>query len=347
MNLKHLLKEARYYHLLGKGHLKRMFFNFLLSKTFFSKFVNTRVYNFFYSKRIEKFTKNLKPTILQIENTNFCNAKCIMCPHTAMKRKQEIMKLDDFEKIVDDVLSAYKSIKTVVITGFGEPLVDRGFIDKIKYINEKYPGIDIDFYTNGYLLTKELSEKILRMKLHKVNLSLNAMEKNYKKITGLDYRKIRENVLYFVKRKKELKTTYPLINFSLMILKENEKDVENFIELWSPYGDSVMVYLPLDWAGKKKIEAVETPFPHKKRWPCLPLWQSIMVDAHGDIIMCCQDYESRVKFGNALKKPIKEIWESPKFNKLRELHKKEIFSSDVCNTCDNWVNSSFWWWNYF
>ena len=143
-----------------------------------------------------------------------------------------------------------------------------------------------------------------------------------------------------------MKKVYPLINFSLMILKANEEDIDRFIKQWMPYGDSVMTYLPLDWAGNKKIDSAErAPFV-KKRWACIPLWQSINVDVEGNIIMCCQDYESKVKFGNVLKRPIKEIMNDPKFKQIREKHLKGDFSSDVCKTCDNWINSSLWWWTY-
>ena len=71
-----------------------------------------------------------------------------------------------------------------------------------------------------------------------------------------------------------------------------------------------------------------------------------MVDVNGDIIMCCQDYESKVNFGNALKQPIKQIMNSEKFRKIRELQKKGIYNMPVCDKCDNWVNSSFSWWEY-
>lgn len=343
MGINYLLKEAKYYKKVD-GSFKRVGIKFLLAKTFLRRWVNTSIYNFFYSKMIKKQIKRIKPMFLQIENTNLCNARCIMCPHTFMKRKKKTMSQEEFENIVKKIMEDFPSIKTVIITGFGEPLVDKDLIKKIKFLNKNYLKLQIDIYTNASLLNKKFSEELLKRKTHKINFSINATEKNYKKITGLDYKKVRENILYFVKRKKELGKEFPLVNFSLMIIKENEKDIKDFIKLWSPYGDSVMTYLPLDWAGNKKIETVETPLFNKKKWPCLPLWQNITIDVDGDVIMCCQDYESKVKFGNVLKQPIKEIMNSPKFKKIREMHKKGIYSMDICKTCNNWINSSFWWW---
>ncbi len=345
MKLRYIFKEAKYYRKLD-GSLKRAFYKFLFSKTPLSKIVNTKSYNHFYKKRIERFTKEHNPVNLQIENTNLCNAKCIMCPHGIMKRKKKTMNQKDFEKMVKRVLKEYPNIRLLTITGFGEPLMDRELVKKIDFLNKNYPELWIDIYTNASLLDKKLSEKLLKKKIHKIHIAINAMEKNYKKITGLDYKKVKENVLYFVERKKELEKEFPLINFSLMILKENKKDIDDFIKLWSSYGDSVMTYRPLEWAGDKKIEAAEKPPFKKKRWPCIPLWQNITIDVDGNIIMCCQDYESKVKFGNILKQPIKQIMNNPEFKKIREMHKNGNYSMDICKTCDNWINSSLWWWVY-
>jgi radical SAM protein with 4Fe4S-binding SPASM domain len=269
-----------------------------------------------------------------------------MCPHTIMKRNKGVMSLENFEIIVDKVLSYYPGIEIVTITGFGEPTTDKTLLQKIEYLNKRYPNIKIDLFTNGGLLTKDLSEEILKKNIRRINFSINSLEKNYKKITGLDYPLVKENFLHFAQRKKELKKKFPLINCSLMILKENKRDVEEFIDFWSSYGDSVMTYLPLEWAGNKKIDPADKPPFKKKMWACLPIWKNITVDATGDVIMCCQDYESKVKFGNLLKEPVEKIMNSQKYNQIRKMHKNGNFSMEVCRNCDNAINSSLWWWVY-
>lgn len=345
MNLKYLIKEAKYYWR-RDGSPKKAIVKFLLYKTPLSRLVNTRFYNYFYKKRIDRCTRIYKPSILQIENTNFCNAKCIMCPHVMMKRKQKIMNLEDFKKILDSTVKSYPSIKLLVITGFGDPLVDKGLIEKIDYANKNYPKLKIDIYTNAGLLTKELADNLLKRKLHKINFSINALQKDYKKIMGLDYELVSKNINYFTDRKKQLKKAFPLINFSFMILKENASDIKKFIELWQKKGDSVMTYMPLDWTGNKKVETLKESRIKKKRWACMALWQTIMIDVEGNVIMCCMDYESKVKFGNILKSPLRDIMRSKHLEKIKELHKKGIFSMPLCDKCDTQTNSSFGWWEY-
>ena len=327
------------------GSLKRIGTKFIFAKTPLKKWVNTSIYNKIYSKIIENKSKEIKPIFLQIENTNVCNANCIMCPHTSMKRGKKIMSQKDFEKIVDNVLKEYSSIKTLIITGFGEPFMDKEIIDKIKFVNEKYPLLQIDIYTNANLLYQTFTNELLATKLHKINFSINGTEKTYKETMGIDYEKTKGNVLNFLDKKKELKKEFPLVNISLMIMKENEDEIKKFQNFWGNKADSVMVYPPSNWAGKQKINfATLNPFK-QKRWPCPALWQFITVDVDGNIIMCCRDYESVVKFGNLLDQEINEIFEGEKFNDLRKKQLNENFSTPICKDCDNCFDSSLNWWN--
>ena len=129
MSIKHLFKEVRYYKKLD-GSLKRIGTEFTLAKTPLKKGVNNSSYNSIYNKKIKQHTKKIKPVFIQIENTNFCNTKCLMCPHGIMKRKKKTMSQHNFEKIIKNIVKDYSSIKTVIITGFGEPFMDVKLIQK-------------------------------------------------------------------------------------------------------------------------------------------------------------------------------------------------------------------------
>ena len=55
------------------------------------------------------------PDIVQIESTNLCNAKCVFCPRDEMHRRQGVMDMDLFKKVVDEcvTLGTSGSITTV------------------------------------------------------------------------------------------------------------------------------------------------------------------------------------------------------------------------------------------
>lgn len=344
MRIKHLLKEARYYNGLD-GSLKRIGSKFIFAKTPLRNIVNKKTYNSFYEKRVKKKSKCVNPKFIQIENTNFCNATCIMCPHTSMKRKKKIMSQKDFEKIINNIIKNYPSIKTIIITGFGEPFIDKGILEKIEFLNKAYPKLNIDIYTNASLLKKELTDKVLKQNIHKINFSLNGTKRTYKKMMGLNYEDTIKNVLYFLNKKREMKKKFPLVNISMMIMKENEKEITEFENFWIDKADSVMIYPPSDWAGKKKINyATSNPFK-KKKWPCRVLWNFITIDVDGNLIMCCRDYESKIKFGNLLKEDVKNIFEGKRMNNIREMQLKNNFSMPLCKDCDNSFDSSLDWWD--
>lgn len=339
MDLKYLLNEAKYYKKVDGG-IRRIGTKFLLVKTPLKKLVNSRIYNTFYSRRIKKSAKKIRPYILSIENTNKCNAKCIMCPHTKMKRKMLTMSQKNFEKIINKVMEKEK-IRFVTITGFGEPLIDREIDKKIKFLNKNYPLVKVIIFTNASVLTKEMSDKLLKLDVFKINFSINGTESNYKRIMGLDYLNTSKNINYFLEKKKESKKEFPLINVSLMILDDNSDDIKAFVAHWQKRVDSVMTYLPSDWAGGIDHGIVKNPF-RNKRWPCMALWKYLTIDVNGNVIVCCRDYESCSKIGNILKNKYEDVMERLETLKKRQLDGDYDYS--ICKNCDNSFDSSLDWW---
>ncbi len=342
MGLKTALQEIKYY--IKLEGFSRPIKKFLLYKSPLSRLVNTSLYNRIYYRQIKKQSSRIKPKILQIETTNACNAKCIMCPHKIMKRKIRLMNMEEFRKVLDNVMKNY-DIDRLTINGFGEPLTDKRIIEKIKYVNKKYPRLKVDIYTNAALLTKEKTGELLRTRLGRITFSINGTEKSYKKVMGLDYDNVRRNVLYFLKQKRLLKNPV-LANVSMMILQENRNHEKEHINFWRKYADSVRVYYTSDWAGalRENLGLQEIPYG-RKQWPCSALWTHIVIHSNGEFVVCCRDYESRVQFGNLLKgNDIRELRESKKFRGLQKQHLKFDFSSPICRNCDHAYDSSIEWW---
>ena len=71
------------------------------------------------------------PTVLMIENTNHCNAECVMCPRDTLSRKRGFMDFGLFEKIIKEA-SSEKRKPVTHLHGFGEPLLDKLLPDRIQ-----------------------------------------------------------------------------------------------------------------------------------------------------------------------------------------------------------------------
>lgn len=84
---------------------------------------NNYLYEYFFryviNKKIKGCLKN--PPILLIENTNACNANCIICSRDLMTRDIGFMDYELFKKVVDE--GAERGCKSIKITGFGEPFI--------------------------------------------------------------------------------------------------------------------------------------------------------------------------------------------------------------------------------
>ncbi|MCX6750918.1 MAG: SPASM domain-containing protein [Candidatus Pacearchaeota archaeon] len=99
--------------------------------------VNSGIYNLIYDDRIKKSIEKLNkkyPWGVDIGVTNLCNAECIMCPHSKLK-KMGTMDMKLYKKIIDNCHKL--NIKIITLSFFGEPFLDKGLIEKIKYAKEK------------------------------------------------------------------------------------------------------------------------------------------------------------------------------------------------------------------
>ena len=77
------------------------------------------------------------PTILQIEPTNRCNLKCIMCPHGCNKISEyKDLSFPLLKKIIEDIYD-YKYLKGVHIQGLGEPLLYPDLLNAIEFCKGK------------------------------------------------------------------------------------------------------------------------------------------------------------------------------------------------------------------
>ena len=111
------------------------------------------------------------PEIVQIESTNICNAKCVFCPRDDMHRRQGVMSLDLFKKVVDEC--AELGITHVRVHNYGEPFLDRHLTAKVRYAKEK--GIkEVGMISNGSLITEKIARGVIEAGLDAINISVDA-----------------------------------------------------------------------------------------------------------------------------------------------------------------------------
>ncbi len=187
---------------------------------------NNKIYDLLYKKKINQVIKKRKyPLGIDIGTTNLCNAQCIMCPHSKLK-KMGTMDFGLYKKIIDNCERL--KIKNLILSFFGEPLLDKGLIKKIRYAKSK--NMEVAFYSNASLLDEKWSKELIESGLDSITISFDGYSREtYEKIRkNLKFETTKNNILKLITIKKKLKKQNPKINLVLVELEENKKEIKQF-----------------------------------------------------------------------------------------------------------------------
>ena len=203
------------------------------------------------------------PEIVQIESTNMCNAKCVFCPRDEMHRRQGVMTVDLFRKIVDEC--ADLGITHIRMHNYGEAFMDRRLVEKIRYAKDQ--GIqEVGLISNGSLITEPVARAIIEAGLDAINISVDASGREVFESTriGLNYDKVIANVERIVRIRKELERRRPKLILSF-VRQNNSAEEQAFIEHWKAVADKVHITDLHNWAGTLHRES-DVNYPCYRPW---------------------------------------------------------------------------------
>ncbi len=315
----------------------------------FKTLVNTAWYNRVYHRHLDRVIEGMvrDPIYINIETTNGCNASCIMCPHESMQRAVGTMSMELFQQIVDEVVETQMPVKMFVVSGFGEPLLDRHIADRIRYIKSK-GNYYTKFHTNAALMVEKKAQEILDSGLDELAISFNAVKKeSYEQVMRfLNYDKVLKNVLKFLELKETQKRTAPRVMVSCIKLDANAADIREVKKFWEGKVDQVVRPVPENWAGgiQNKSKWIYWPSLKEKMWPCRSLWDTLDIQWNGQVALCCRDYEGKEIIQKVGETPLKEILE--KKRRIGYAQKGGDWSvAKLCHGCDTALNNSVTWWH--
>ncbi len=301
------------------------------------KWGKTRYINWERSRiKMERMIKNPEPVdfprIYQIEISNKCNLKCIMCPHTKMTRPKRNMTLGEFDLVIKNGIWFPQMIE---LQCFGESTLnpDIGImIDKLQGV-----GCRASLSTNGTLLhDKELCKKL--MGLDTLVLSIDgATKETYEKVRNYSW----EKTLHALDTFFEVKSLVPnnmYVVIQLIGMNETRHEEANYNEFFSRYGaDEIRIKYILDsMAGSVNLN--EVPVPEGDRKPCLEAYSGLVVQADGNIGPCGRDYNGISNFGNIFYQSIEDIWHSKAYKDFRHAHENPelLVNYPLCSGCREW-----------
>jgi radical SAM protein with 4Fe4S-binding SPASM domain len=285
------------------------------------------------------------PFVIMIDPSSACNLRCKFCPTGDISkirlsgRYQGYMRFDLFRKIIDDIDEFENPIKTLRLYKEGEPLVNPFFPQFVDYARKSNKVLKIDTTTNGLLLTRDLSRKIIDAGLDQINISINGMtSKEYLFLTKskADFDSLVENIAYFYSIRGNCEVYIKAIEENL-----TEETKKLFFSVFGNISDRIFLehlqpnwpnftfnYINVDYkVGHYGQELVD-------RLVCPYIFYMMVINADGTVSACVQDWQHKLLIGNVKEESIKNIWNGSKLKYLQISHlKKQKSELPICSVC--------------
>ena len=283
--------------------------------------------------------------LFNVELTNRCPFKCIMCARTNnMTREEGLMDLEVFKRVVDEYVASNPapSAEVVWLHHFGESLVHPDFAKFIRYAADK--GLRPAMSINPLMLTPAVSKDLLGSGIAFLNMSLDGHDDaSFLAIRGVKnaYEKSKANLHEFLKMKVEtgnkVHIALSMIDFSM-----NKESIASLESYWKsqPGIDEFTAKEFRVWNGDaadvNKFAEHQVDNTERRKTckvACNVPWEKMSVAWDGDVVPCCYDYDKKYVLGSVKNKKLDEMWNGPEMQKLR----KEFLDNDVrnplCRSC--------------
>ena len=297
---------------------------------------------------------------VNLELSSYCNLSCRFCLRNAWEGagKNQNMQMELLRKILPQI----SKLKTIDLTGWGEPLMHPEFARALRLIRSQFSQT-LSFTSNGILLDQEKINSIIENQVDVICFSIDASCKAvYEKRRGRFWDKIEKEIKSLLKRRNQLGLKKPKIYASYLLQKSYLFDLKPFAQKMLEWGmDGILfqqmggVFSPKDldeitYSGYYDIDfsddalfqlindialefkgELEVIFPekvHKERqWGCgvFPIDQ-IFIKANGEASPCCAlGYPVRfLKKDKKPKKPTTLILGNLNDESLDEIWQKDI-----------------------
>jgi MoaA/NifB/PqqE/SkfB family radical SAM enzyme len=279
------------------------------------------------------------PPQLVVENTSYCNLKCIHCSHREMIREQRHMARDLWDKVVEEVGQDAPDCE-LWPTFYGEALVLGDELwDRLDHAAERGCR-NLVLNSNGTLLGRKGNiDKVLGSPLRRFILSLDGL-------TPTTFERVRAKAKWDVvypaveelcRRRAESGQRYPVIIAQFSVMKENAHEIEAFRRYWKARGAEVKVRPMVEWTatGTVRTETIDRTAPFRIACP----WGTNTMAIHQDgaVVSCAVDYEGRFSVGNIRDLTVREAW-GRLGEAVRRPHREHRWPDlpIVCRGCGDW-----------
>ncbi len=259
---------------------------------------------------------NWKINHVQVQTISWCNRSCSFCPSQKFPRKLELISLETYQRVLDELASLGFSGRFSPYLQ-GEPLLDRRLPKLVAMARQTLPQAKLLIQTNGDALTVEKGLALFEAGLHK--LIINCYD-NHEQAS-----RMQDIAREIARRQSDLR--YIKSSFYRMIRPEyhGQISLEIAIEDKTGWKEDTKE----NWAGNI-LGALKEPL----RKSCFRPFEQLYVHYNGNVVLCCCDWKGEVIFGNLLETSLLEVYSSPIATKYRENLAKKNRKMRLCEVCD-------------
>ncbi len=282
------------------------------------------------------------PPKVQIEVTNRCNLRCIMCTRNQMQRPTADLSLEHLRLVADQCATGPGC--AVLLFFLGEPLLHPQLDEMIAYLDtvkDRTPiRMGFGIQTNAMLLSKDRARRLLEAGLRHICCSVDGLEGDLDQIRpGAEYAVVERNILNLLELRQQLQLSDLRIEISKLCDDRNSDEVQRFLARWRDRVDHV--FTPgiskvagnsyLDGAGN--IQAVEAGRPNRDRRYC-GQGQRLLVLADGRYAFCCSDINGLFDLGHVTERSVSEVWHSDEVARIRaQVLRADYAGLEPCASC--------------
>ncbi|MGK5091857.1 radical SAM protein [Deltaproteobacteria bacterium TL4] len=279
------------------------------------------------------------PLFLHIESSYQCNFQCPMCTqgNPELKAKFGYPERMTTGKILKLLKEAQKfHCPSVSFQGDNEPFLMKDLIHWFELARE-HGFLDIMVNTNGSVMTEALAERTIRSGLTRLRFSLDAItEETYAKIRiNGKFERTMRNIALFLQKKKELQADLPLVGVNFVRMKQNEHEIEAFVEYWNDRVDFIVLqeFMTPDTEGEYEHLSGESKLA-VHNFQCNQPWQRLYIRGNGEVTPCCAMFSRYLKLGEIQTSSLESLWNGPAIKALRKLHAEGRYAENpVCLKC--------------
>lgn len=170
------------------------------------------------------------PRRLQVEVTSACNLRCAMC---FVRYRPPVNKLTGAldEGLFRRLLTDLPDLNDLTLQGLGEPLLHPRLLEMVREARER--GIRVGFNSNATLLTRSMSEKLVRAGLDWLHVSLDgASAATYESIReGARLPTVLRNLADLVAVRQALGRENPQLRVVFVAMRRNIAELPALVEL--------------------------------------------------------------------------------------------------------------------